>query len=245
MSQMNRKTKLEKYRFLVPLYGDIPLVIGLFNGQFWTNLFRLFKEPNATFYTLGKFIGFFVNIYAFSVRVFVRYRHGRLTIGWILAFFTVLTMLLYNWQGRKFIWTPLYAIWFPIKETLFREPNPWFPDIIYRYHSEYVWWMCAAFCVLAIVHIIISYLPFGGKEENVKRGIPVLWAISALFFKGLRGKKNWMIWWVLETSIIIGLALYIGYYHDSILARYLIIAATCHGLLEAYEFFGLRSYISR
>lgn len=250
---MTQKSKgLGDYRFLIPLYGDIPLLLGLFKGDLWIKQYQIWVKGDTVslLTSLGKLFGFFVTVYAFPVRVFLRYRHGIYSIGWFLTAFTALTITFFNWPGREYRWTPMYPIWFPIRELFNRYFSPksasWWPDMISTGYSLYLFWFCLFFSVFAIIHVLVSYFTVKGDERDIRRGIPVFWKLSSMLKKGLEDKERLFIWWVLESAFVGGIGAYFYYgNHDMMFGLFLLYAAACHFALEAYESIWLSRIVSR
>ncbi|MFM9949444.1 MAG: hypothetical protein ACKV1O_16020 [Saprospiraceae bacterium] len=249
---MANSKRLADYRHLVPLYGDITLFTAFFKGELWVKQYQIWiKGDKATaLLSLGKLFGFFIAVYAFPVRVFLRYRHGIFTIGWFLTAYTALTIVFFNWAGRGYRWPPLYTLYYPFRKVvvLIFNPNalPWWPDMITRMHSQNLWWFCLAFCALATIHILISYFTVKGDEQDIRRGTPALWKLAALFFKRLQDKDRLAIWWILESLLLGGIGAYLFFgFHDRALGMFLIYASACHFALECYESIGLARFISR
>lgn len=250
---MAQKSKgLGDYRFLIPHYGDIPLLLGLFKGELWIKQYQIWVKGDTVslLAALGKLFGFFVTVYAFPVRVFLRYRHGIYSIGWFLTAFTALTIAFFNWPGREYKWTPMYPIWFPIRElfNLYFSPNSasWWPDMIARVYSPSLFWLCLVFCAVAAIHILISYFTVKGDERDIKRGIPVFWKLSSMLSNKWQDKERIFVWWVLESAFAGGIGAFLYYgFHDRILGLFLLYSAACHFALEAYESIWLSRIVSR
>ncbi len=250
---MAQKTKgLAEYRFLIPLYGDIPLFLALFKGELWIKQYQIWVKGDTVSFliALGKLFGFFVTVYAFPVRVFLRYRHGIYSIGWFLTAFAALTITFFNWLGRDFRWTPLYPIWFPIRELFNRHFDPdagsWWPDMVSRVYSPSLFWFCLVCVVLAASHILISYFTIKGDERDIKRGIPIFWKLGSLLKNGLQDKERLFVWWVLESAFVGGIGAFLYYgFHDRMFGLFLLYAASCHFALEAYESIWRSRIVSR
>jgi len=244
--------RLSEYRYLIPLYGDIPLFINLFKSEGWIRLYQaLVKSDSASFLTTAtKLFGFFITVYAFPVRVFLRYRLGIYSTGWFLTAFTALTIIFYNWPERRFIWTPIYTVWFPIREWIYWafdfKGKSWWPDMIMMVRSLKLFWFCLAFCLVSSIHTLVSYFTVKGDERDIRRGIPILWKLASRFINGLQDKDRLFLWWLLESAIVAGIGAYFYYgNHDIVFGKFLLYAASCHFALEAYEGIWLSRIVSR
>lgn len=249
---MQTSRGLEKYRHLIPLYGDIPLFMGLFKGEGWVRQYQIWVKGDAAAILLGikSLVGFFISVFAFPVRVFLRYWHGIQTIGWFLASYTALTIIFFNWMAKEYKWTPLYTLWYPFRESwtsFFHPEKPlWWPDMMTNIYSQNLWWFCLVFCALSFIHILVSYFTDQSGEKKIRRGISIFWKIAALINKRFYDKDELIVWTLLETVLFGGIGAYLFYnFLDTTLGLFLMYSAACHFALEIYEFIGLRRYISR
>ena len=243
-----KSSRLSDHTYLVPLGGDLAIISTLTSGKFW----RAMGSENATdgFRLIFQFILFCMNVLAFSIRVFLRYKQGHKTMGWILTAYTAVVMIAYNWSLRPFDWivTPIsslfYPIIWPIHRLIWWQDPDWWPHIFHDCASRPLQWMTVLFCILAVVHIITSYIRKKDRSAGVKRGIPVLWFISSLVIRRLYNTRDWVMWWILEAAIVIGIAYAAWFIHADIRFKiFLLAAALSHVILEAYEYFGLKQFV--
>jgi len=238
---VSKKGKLEDYYYLIPRFGDIPIIFSLLQGQFWRNLALLLKgDFSIIIKVIITVITFFISVFATPIRMTFRYLHGSLTIGWFLIGFSGITMLFFNCNSFVWIWAPLLTILFPFRElyaNAIEEDSiyPWWPETMTDWQSESLFWFTIIFVALSIIHILISYFTFKKDDRDIKHGYPIFWKLSTLLLKNLENKESHWIWYLLET-LIVGIITIIFYYlQDIIFSKFLLIAGSCHFLSEFVE----------
>ena len=236
---MRYQSRVSDYFFAVPLMGDLAILLQMMRDN------RI-PQPRDE----RKFIAFFKSIlliyliyFSYPVRLFLRYSHGIYTIGWIMSGLAALNMQFFNVapvESTGNFLSPIMCIVFFFREPYVRiteqDHLAWWPDIVFSFNSPLLYSVFVAFCLLSVFHILISYFTIRRDSRDIKRGVPIIWWIARRFFKKLRGRQNWSLWWICESLIVGGIGAYFYFIgSDQILGAYLLIMAACHFLLEAYE----------
>lgn len=243
---MDPAKRVTEFRYLAPLVGDIPLISRVFSGQTINAILRLVMRRDVSVLLLFvvKTVVFFLGALAVIPRVFLRYRHGAMTIGWIITSIAALLIAFCNWPGCTHdAWAPIYILALPVNEVIESAPS-WVPEVFLEYQSIQLYYGGIAFCALAALHILISYLPLGTQADRVKRGRSIFWFVLSWLFFRLRKQEKAGIWWMVETGLVIGLSYALPFFGgEAQLCSFLFTAGIAHGLIEAYEYFGLKSYV--
>ena len=244
-------SKLGDYSFSMPLFGDSAILSRVFKRETWDNAIRVLFRRDALAIMSGMLetLAFFLTAAALPVRVFLRYRHGVHTIGWIILAYTGVTVSFLNWPDREYLAIPLYPFWFLIRDAYAaiaqQEITSYWKDVFLDVRSMTLFWVNIAFAVTGIGQIIASYVWYKKDAQAIHRGLPLLWVIAARLNRRLRDKDGMAFWWVLESSLFLSIgAVLVHSALDRTLGSYLIYAGAGHFILEFAEYLGKRMTIT-
>lgn len=244
-------SKLNDFSFRTPLFGDLAILFRLFQRETWETAIRALFRRDALAILSGvlEALAFFVAALALPVRVFLRYRHGLHTIGWIILAYAGIAVSFLNWADREYLAIPLYPFWFLIRDGYAalaeQEITYYWQDVFLDVRSVTLFWVNIAFVLIGAYHIIASYFLNKNDAQAIYRGLPLLWVIAARFNRRLRDKDGMAFWWVLESTLFMSIGALLVYCSlDRTLGWYLIYAGAGHFALEFIEYLGKRATIT-
>lgn len=244
-------SKLKEYSFRTPLFGDLAMLFRLFQRETWETAIRALFRRDALAILSGvlEALAFFVAALALPVRVFLRYRHGLHTIGWIILAYAGIAVSFLNWADREYLAIPLYPFWFLIREGYAalaeQEITNYWQNVFLDVRSVTLFWVNIAFVLIGVYHIIASYFLNKNDAQAIYRGLPLLWVIAARFNRRLRDRDRMAFWWVLESALFLSIGTVLVHSAlDRTLGWYLIYAGAGHFALEFIEYLGKRATIT-
>jgi len=174
------KRKLKDEIVILRPFGDTDLLMSVFSTSFWRLIFS--DNPNTIIPFLKAVLTFAVEMFAYSIRVFLRIRPGKRAGGWILAFFTAGMMIIYNHESIAWSVAPVLIFILPFFLVLIfflgRWPEEWPMDWFTSIESSAMQIFLFLFLVrAAIQNIMVSFFDKANPHSAVSRGDSLLYKI--------------------------------------------------------------------
>lgn len=228
------KRKLKDEIIILRPYGDTDLLVSVFSSKFWGLLIS--DKPIGI--PLTKLIlTFGVEMYSYSVRVFLRVNPGKRSGGWLLFLLTAGMMLSFNHVSIPWSIAPALTILYPFYFTLlflFNDwPQGWPQDWFISIKSIPMQIFTILFCLRASIQIAgVLFFSMVNPHNDISRG-------DSLIYKVLPDKskveEEFVKVYVEPTLVfILGLILFktVG---ELVLGKFLMIAAISLFIQEQYE----------
>lgn len=209
-------------------YGDAAIINGFMTTEWWRELFKSGRGVAFLLFT-QYYLRFLIWLFANSIGVVFRYKHGGKTMGVISTFYTVILMILFNSHEVWFFFKPLILLVMPVYYiTLDRDEL--YCTIMVQVHSGSLTVFTILYLILAVVSLIQIYTGKGNNDLE-KRGESRLLILAG---QSYQAKEN-MVQSFLEpiTTVAIGTLFWV--LNDPVFAAFLWIAAASMFVQEAMD----------
>ena len=209
--------------------SDPDIIRGILNSEYWRHLFT---GDAKALWILGKAtLTLKTEMFASPIKMFLRYDHGKRTLGWIVIIMTGLMMIAFNttWLvGYLATLFPFSAPFIPIYMTGDQIASALFIDI----RSPTLLYIWIGYLGTAIIHLIRIYKGWGRPPSSTSRGTSILYT-SLLSRTNIKQVHVQMLVEPGLVTILGSVLIYSG--GDIVLGIFFCIAAFCLFCQESYD----------
>ncbi|MDF1864401.1 MAG: hypothetical protein P1U70_06185 [Saprospiraceae bacterium] len=170
-----KKSKNEFNIRLAPLYGDSDILLSIYHSKFWEQIFK--KDKSATFLFFRELVRLTIEMFAYSIRVFLRIKYGKRTTGIILTIATVYMIIAFNSVHFGVYLSPIALYLAPFKYFFIDVSNP-SKLILEEIHSQNLLGFLYAFLFWSFCQLFTMYLlGWTNKKDTTKRGDSLIYLL--------------------------------------------------------------------
>lgn len=215
----HRLTKRVKPR-IIKRYGDSEILLGFYTTTWWTDLIK--EGGKIAFWKLFvSSLKFVLALFSDAVGSIFRYKHGIMSKGWILTFYTAVLIILFNSTACYHIFKP-FIFWFTpffcfagVDKVII-----WTLDEVHSYNLLAFGFL---YLMLSAVHVVVTYVGKGNKEAS-KRGES--WLYQFLFrYAGFIPESVIQI--VIEPALTFLMGWHFWHSGDAVFGVFLYVSAVC------------------
>ena len=164
---LSNKSNQEIITRQVKNYGDAAIINGFMTTEWWRELLQSGKGM-ALLLFVQYYLRFLIWLFANSIGVVFRYRHGSKTMGTISTFYTVVLLILFNSAGIWFIFKPIILFVIPVY-YLTLSWDELYCTMMVEVHSYGLMAFTVLYVMLAVASLIRIYSGKGNTDPE-KRG---------------------------------------------------------------------------
>ena len=203
---------------VIKKYGDSAIMLGFYTTEWWNNLLK--EGGKMAFWKIFiSSLKFVLALFADAIGSIFRYKHGIMSKGWILTFYTVFLIVLFNSSACYHVLKP-FLFWF-VPFLGFAGVDWIIIWTLGEIHSFQLLVFAFVYMLFSVVHVIISYVR-NETEDASKRGDS--WLYQYLF-RHTGFVPESVIQIVLEPFLAFIMGWYFWQSGDAVFGAFLCIAA--------------------
>ena len=209
-------------------YGDLIMVSELLKFEYLLRL--IYRDKMLPLMMFVNYLEFLIAMFANSIVVFFRFRHGMHTMGLIMMVSTSIMIMVFNSANLHFILKP-FTLPFVALLPFFKDWHWIYAAIVMDIHSLPLLVFLCMYLLVSLVHSIFIFIGKGNVEYGKRGDSWIIWLLEHKWIK----VDEYLVQGILEPFITALIALLFWYLGNEVFAIYLWVAASCLFIQELQE----------